>query len=164
MLREVGGPDSLGEIVVACLDLWRDAASEVCSQLSAVGVQARLLSVPSDPELLAAIEEQAHAFVWAWGADTPDPWSGMLGPLLRDFPLYRDDELDSLLARAASIRDQEERLRLCREFERIWIGEQAALVSLAYGDRVMWRRPWLTGMWVNSLVMSRFSEATIVRT
>ena len=49
--------------------------------------------------------------------------------------LYRDEQLERLLARAASLRDQDERLRIYREFERIWIGEQAAVVPIAYGDR-----------------------------
>jgi ABC-type transport system substrate-binding protein len=151
------------EIVLACLDLWRGAAADVAAQFAEVGMRTRVLSADSDPELLAAIEEQADCFIWAWGADFLDPWGGVFDPLLRDFPLYRDDELHELLARAVSIRDQGERLRASREFERRWIGEQAAVVPLAYSDRTLWRRPWLTGMWLNGLVMARFSEAVVDR-
>ena len=66
-------------------------------------------------------------------------------------------------ARAATLRDQDERLRVFREFERLWIGEQAAVVPLVYNDRALWRRPWLTGMWVNAIAKSSFAEAVVRR-
>jgi ABC-type transport system substrate-binding protein/class 3 adenylate cyclase len=164
LLSEAGYADgrALGEIVLVCLDLWEDAASDVAAQLAAVGVRVRLLSTASDPEGLAAIEERAHAYVWGWGADNPDPGGGVLEPILGSLRwLYRDEQLEQLLARAASLRNQDERLRRYREFERIWIGEQAAVVPLAYADRVLWRRPWVTGMWANAVAMSTFAEAVV---
>jgi ABC-type transport system substrate-binding protein len=75
--------------------------------------------------------------------------------------LYRDERLERMLVRAASLRDQDERLRVYREFERIWIGEFAALVPLAYDDRLLYRRPWVTGMWANATGMSTFAEAVV---
>jgi ABC-type transport system substrate-binding protein len=165
LLSEAGYADrrALGEIVLVCLDLWEDAASDVVAQLAAVGVRARLLSAVSDPEGLTAIEH-AHAYVWGWGADYPDPGGGVLDPILHKFPLYRDERLEELLARAASLRDRDERLRTYREFERIWIGEQAAVVPLAYSDHQLWLRPWVTGMWVNAIARSTFADAVVHRT
>ena len=164
LLGEAGYADgrALGEIVLACLDLWEDAASDVAAQLAAVGVRARLVVAASDPDLAAAIEERAHACVWAWIADYPDPGGGVLNPILHAYPsLYRDEQLEELLARAVSLRDQDERLRTYREYERIWIGEQAAVVPLAYADRRVWRRPWVTGLWANAIAMSTFAEAVV---
>jgi ABC-type transport system substrate-binding protein len=166
LLSEAGYPDgrALGEIVLACLDLWEAAAFDVAAQLAAVGVRARLLSVASDPDLEAAIQERAHTYIWAWGADYPDPGGGFLDPILRACPwLYRDGELEGLLARAASLRDQDERLRAYREYERIWIGQQAALVPLAYEDQLLWRRPWVMGMWANAVATSTFAYAAVRR-
>jgi ABC-type transport system substrate-binding protein/class 3 adenylate cyclase len=155
---------ALGEIVLACLDLWEDAASDVAAHLEAVGVRVRLLTAASDPELDAAIVEGAHAHLWAWIADNPDPAGFLLIADLRARPwLYLDEELEELLARAASLRDQDERLRTYREFERIWVGEQAAVVPIAYGDRLLWRRPWVTGMWANAIAMSTFADAVVRR-
>lgn len=77
--------------------------------------------------------------------------------------LYRDQRLEQLLARAIAVRDQDERLRTCREFERIWIGEEAAVVPLTYNDHTLWRRPWVTGMWANAIARSTFAEAIIKR-
>src|SRR5207245_79763 len=111
-----------------------------------------------------SIEERAHGFVWAWRADHVDSGGGFLESILRVAPwLYRDGELEAMLARAASLRDQDERLRTYREFERIWIGEQAAVVPLAYEDQVLWRRPWVTGIWSNGIGMSTFAEAVVRR-
>ncbi len=166
LLGEAGYADgrALGEIVLACLDLWEDAASDVAAQLAVIGVRARLLSLASDVQLAAAIEEHAHAFLWAWIGEYRDAGGGFLDLVLRSEPcLYRDEELEELMARAASLRDQDERLRMYRDFERIWIGEQAAVVPIAYGDRLLWRRPWVTGMWVNALEISTFAHAVVRR-
>jgi ABC-type transport system substrate-binding protein/class 3 adenylate cyclase len=165
LLGEAGYGDerAFGEIVLGCIDLWEDAASVVAAQLAAVGVRVRLLSAASDPALEAAIAESAHAYIWGWIADYPDP-GGFLDPFFFSRPwLYRDEELEELLARAALLRDQDERLRIYREFERIWIGEQAALVPIAYGDNLLWRRPWVTGMWVNPVARSTFADAVVTR-
>jgi peptide/nickel transport system substrate-binding protein len=164
LLSEAGYPDGrdLGEIVLVCLDLWEDAASDVAAQLAAVGVRVRPLSTASDTEGDAAIKEHGHAFIWGWIADYPDPGGGILEPLLRvRTELYRDEQLEQLLARAASLRDRHDRLRTYREFERIWIGEQAGVVPLAYSDRRLWRRPWLTGIWANAITTSTFAEAVV---
>jgi len=139
-------------------------AFDVATQLAAVDVRARLLAAASDSELDAAIEEHAHGYLLGYGADYPDPGGGFLDQVLRVFTgLFRDEELEQLLARAASLRDQDERLRSYREFERIWIGEQAAVVPIAYGDDLLWRRPWVTGMWVNATEISTFAHAVVRR-
>ncbi|MGI8929089.1 MAG: ABC transporter substrate-binding protein [Candidatus Limnocylindrales bacterium] len=151
-------------VVLACLNIWEPAARMVAAQLDHVGVpvQLQVLAHRSDPELDAAIERGVHAFIWAWIADSPDPGGGVLAPMLQSSPaLYRDKTLDDLLASAAALRDQDERLRLYREFERRWIGEQVALVPLAHGDTTLWVRPWVTGMWVNATAKSTFAEAVV---
>ena len=113
---------------------------------------------------MAAIEGPAHMYQWAWDYDFPDPGRGFIEPLLRwGTWLYRDEKLEGLLRHAATLRDQDERLRVFREFERLWIGEQAAVVPLVYNDRALWRRPWLTGMWVNAIAKSSFAEAVVRR-
>ena len=165
LLREAGYPDAreLGEIVLACLDLEQDLAADVADQLTAIGIRARIVAVASDPELEIVTRDHAHAFVMAFGADYPDARLGLLDPLSHLSPLYRDSEIDELLARAGSIRDQDGRLRIYREFERIWIGQQAAVVPLAYGDSVLWQRPWITGLWVNPTQISTFTDAVVTR-
>jgi ABC-type transport system substrate-binding protein/class 3 adenylate cyclase len=165
-LSEAGYDDGrdLGEIVLSSHDLWEDTAADVAAQLGRIGVRTRLLLVASDREGEAAIEEHAHVFLWGWIADYPDPGGGVLDGILSFTPwLYRDEQLEALLDRAASLRDQEERLRLYREFERLWIGEHAAILPLAYTEQLLLRRPWVTGMWANGLAMSTFAQAVVRR-
>jgi ABC-type transport system substrate-binding protein len=151
--------------VLAHLDLWEDAASDVATQLERIGVRARPLSVASDPDVEAAIEHHGHAFIWWWGADYPHPGGGILDPMLRWGPwLYRYERLEQLLARALSLHDQVERLRTYRAFERPRICEQAAVPPPAYEERLLWRRPWVTGMWANGIAMSTFADAVVRRT
>ena len=161
LLREAGAGRL--ELQLACLDLWQETALEIASQLEPVGIRVRVLVAASDSELTDAVEGLAHLFVWAWSADVPDPGGGLLEPILDAGVLYRDGEIDELLARARSLRDRDERLRTYRELERVWIGERAALVPLAYTDRLLWRRPWVTGLWANAVGMSTFQQVVMRR-
>ena len=165
LLTEAGHPEGRGvaEVVLTHWGHWEDGA-RVGAQLAEVGIRVRRLPAHSYAELTAAIKSRAHAYIWAWAYDSPDPGSGFLQPLLTWATwLYRDEQLEGLLRRAASLHDQDERLRAFREFERLWIGEHAAVVPLAYTDRMLWRRPWLTGMWANAIARSSFAEAVVRR-
>jgi ABC-type transport system substrate-binding protein/class 3 adenylate cyclase len=165
LLSEAGYTErrALG-IVLGCLPLWEDAASEVAAQLEAVGVRARLLVAASDRDLQAAIDEKrVHSYIWGYAADYPDPGSGFLEPILRGSPLHLDEQLEQLLAQGSSLRDQDERLRTYREFERLWIGEHAAVVPIAYMDHWLLWRPWVTGLWANALAQSTFADAVVMR-
>jgi ABC-type transport system substrate-binding protein/class 3 adenylate cyclase len=166
LLGDAGHPDgrALGEIVLAHFRIWEKAASDIAGQLAAVGFRVRRLPADSNADLEAAIRERANAYIWSTGYEFPDPGGGFLEPLLRWGPwLYRDQKLEQLLARAAALPDRDERLRTCREFERIWIGEQAAVVPISYSDRLLYRRPWVTGLWANALATSTFAEAVVRR-
>jgi ABC-type transport system substrate-binding protein len=150
--------------VLSHFGIWEEAAVEIADQLRAVGVRVRRLPAYSNAALETAIRKHAHAYIYAWVPDFPDPGSGFLEPLLRWGPwLYRDERLERLLTGAASLRDRDERLRTYREFELIWIGEQAAVVPLGYADRPLWRRPWVTGLWANAIARSSFAEAVVRR-
>jgi ABC-type transport system substrate-binding protein len=149
-------------VVLAHFAIEEETASVVAEQLTAVGVPVRRLPTDSNVALRAAIEDRAHAYIWATGYAYPEPGGGLLEPLLQwGRWLYRDEALERLLERASGGQDRDERLSASREFERIWIGEQAAVVPLAYGDRLLWRRPWLTGMWANAMARSTFAEAVV---
>jgi ABC-type transport system substrate-binding protein/class 3 adenylate cyclase len=90
-------------------------------------------------------EEQFPMWSGGWEADFPDP-EGMLGRLLDSTRrVYRDDEITDLLERGASSRDQDERLRLYREVDRLLVAERTALAPLTYGRAAILRRPWVEG-------------------
>jgi ABC-type transport system substrate-binding protein/class 3 adenylate cyclase len=165
LLSAAGHPDGrgLGELELAHFGGQEQEAFLLAAQLAAVGVRVRPLAAHSFAELEAAIMERAHSWIWSWSYEFPDPAGGFLAPFLSVLPVYRDERLERLLARATAVRDQNERLRICREFERIWIGEQAAVVPLAYNDRKLWRRPWVTGLWLNAIAIPTFAEAVVDR-
>jgi peptide/nickel transport system substrate-binding protein len=167
LLREAGltDPLSIGEVVLASLELWEDTTAMVASSLREIGISVRVLALAGDPDLAEAVSGGvAHAFVWAFGGSFPDAGRSILEPILVEFPsLYRDEELESLLHRAVALRDHDERLRHYREYEQRWIGEQAALVPLGYGDTALWLRPWVTGMWAAGSETSTFADAVVKR-
>ena len=66
-------------------------------------------------------------------------------------PLYRDDETNEILARARVSRDRDERLKLYRQFERIWIGERAAIAPISYSRQLVLRRPNVHGLRLNPM-------------
>ncbi len=163
LLAEANLSNGTGEVVLSCLDLWADRTEQVAEMLSAVGIPTRILAVATDPEMDVAMMSRSQAYLWAWGVDYPEAGRGILEPVAKFGPLYRDDELDRLLERASSLQDQDERLRLYREFERRWIGEHVAMVPIAYGGSVLAHRPWIDGLWVSPIQISTFAEAIVNR-
>ena len=166
LLVEAGHADGRGldEIVLAHFGIWDEAGVEIAAQLAEVGFRVRREPSYSSHDLDAAARGSAHAYIWSWDYDVPDPGRGFLEPLLGWAAwLYRDEQLEQLLARAASLPEADARLAAYREFERIWIGEQAAVVPLVYNDHILWRRPWVTGMWTNAIARSTFADAVVHR-
>jgi ABC-type transport system substrate-binding protein/class 3 adenylate cyclase len=163
LLAEAGYPEGRGldELVIVHEEVF-DFGKGVGQQLAAVGVRSRAEEVPF-PDIETAIEERAHIWAWGWTADYPDP-RAMLEPFQTQMPwLYWDEQLGALLAEAASLRDQDARLRCYREFERLWIGEHAALVPVSYPRQASWLRPWIEGTWVNAMATSTLAEAVVRR-
>jgi ABC-type transport system substrate-binding protein/class 3 adenylate cyclase len=157
---ERAGRDEPEEIMLAHFAIQSVTASVIAEQLTAVGLRVRLMPTRSNVELAAAID-RANAYIWAAGYVYPDP-GGLLEPLLEwNSSLYRDAALERLLERATGSHDRDERLRASREFERLWIGEHAAVVPLTYDDCRLWRRPWVTGLWANGVARSTFAEAVV---
>jgi hypothetical protein len=37
------------------------------------------------------------------------------------------------------------------------------VVPLSYNDRLLWRRPWVTGLWANGIAKASFAEAIVRR-
>ncbi len=162
LLSDAGHPEGRGldEIRFPYLSIWERAVSEIAVQLEAVGFRVRRLPRHSRAALDAALES-SHASLGIGYYTFPDPVGGFLQPLFSGQAHYRDERLAVLLARAGTLRDEDERLRICREFERIWIGEHAAVVPLVYRDALLWRRPWVTGLWANAITRSTFAQAVV---
>ena len=163
LLSEAGYADgrALGEIVLACLDLWEDAASDVGRAARGGRRSSSTAAPPPIPRWTAAIEEHAHAYIWAWIADYPDPGGGFLEPILtlpgstatsssRSCWLERPRSATrtSACARTASSSGSGSASK------RPWCRSRTPTAEL-------WRRPWVTGMWANAIAISTFAEAVV---
>jgi ABC-type oligopeptide transport system substrate-binding subunit len=93
---------------------------------------------------------------------TPDPDGFFLG-LLRIEPFWRDEETDALLAAAQASRHRDERMRLFREFERVWIGQRVALVPLSYERQLVLRRPSVHGLHIGPMRIAHLEQVVVDR-
>ena len=109
------------------------------------------------------VSPDVHVWLATWHADYPDPDGFYLGFLELDLPLYRDDETDAVLALARASRDRDERLRLYREFERLWIGQRVALVPLSYARQLLLRRPHVQSLRLNPMRVFHLEQVVVHR-
>jgi ABC-type transport system substrate-binding protein len=165
LLAEAGHPGGRGLpalTVYALLEtLHPDHAAEVARQWGEIGAQVSVEAV-SMRHLREAVDGgSADVWLWGWNADFPDP-HGVLDGFAR-MPLYRDDEILELIERARSLPDQDERMRLFREIERLWIGERAAIIPIGYNREAVVRRPWVEGLWATALSKGSLDEVVVRR-
>jgi ABC-type transport system substrate-binding protein/class 3 adenylate cyclase len=109
----------------------------------AVGARVRVEGVEM-PGMRQALT-RCHLWCWGWVADFPDP-DAMLRVFLADSPILDDPEISALLERAASLRNQDERLQAYREIDRLLVAERVALVPLHYDRMLLASRPWIAGL------------------
>jgi ABC-type transport system substrate-binding protein/class 3 adenylate cyclase len=164
LLSDAGYPDGRGlrELTIAGVEAWIQAEL-LAEQLGEIGVRVRTVQAHV-LEYYELVSADVDAFMWGWNTDLPDP-SGMISPFLEYTRaiVYRDAEIEDLLGRARSLRDQDERLALYREAERLWIREHVAVVPLLYQRRTALLRPWVEGYWQNALVTSTFADVVLTR-
>jgi ABC-type transport system substrate-binding protein len=143
------------ELVVVA-EQWAPTTA-LSEQFGAIGVRTRI----EEPEGRRGVRAGAHAWFAGWHSDYPDPDGFYLGFLGLGLPLYCDDETDALLMRARASRDRDERLRLYREFERIWLGQRAALVPLSYTRQLLLRRPYVQGLRLNPMRVFHLEQVVV---
>jgi ABC-type transport system substrate-binding protein/class 3 adenylate cyclase len=159
LLAEAGYPggEGLPEIVVASLPSAPSAA--LSRQFAEVGVRMRV----DTSDRWHRIAGDVHMWLATWHADYPDPDGFYLGFLQLDLPLYRDEETDAVLARARASRDRDDRLRLYREFEKLWIGRRAALVPLSYSRQLVLRRTHVDCLRLNPMRVFHLEQVVVER-
>ena len=125
-----------------------ELCSRIAKQWGQLGARVKIVSAPIQSFERAL--ESAHAWYQGWAADFPDP-EGFFPPLLATYPVFRDAEITSLLDQARTRGDQEERIQLFREVDRLLVADRCALLPTAYGARVLLRRPWVHDLHATSL-------------
>jgi oligopeptide transport system substrate-binding protein len=160
LLDEAGFPGGKGlpelEMVVPH---WLQPLEAIAELWTPIGARVNVVTRKShvDWDVLG----DAHMWWTGWTADYPDPDGFFRGLLtLGRWPFHRDEDVLELLERARSLRDQGERLRLYHEVDQRWVGEQAAILPIAYPRSILLRRPWIEGLWASPL--SRAHLDTVV--
>ena len=149
LLAEAGYPDKarLPDLELAVASYLRDRRLEefvagLVSQWAVLGATVRARIVPVDAMQRTLAE--TNLWLWAWDADFPDP-AGMFAPFLATMPVFRDEQMMQALDRAGSAHDQDERIRLYREVDRLLVAERCSLIPIEYGQTLLLRRPWVQG-------------------
>jgi ABC-type transport system substrate-binding protein/class 3 adenylate cyclase len=167
LLAEAGYPEGRGlpELTVlmgGTLMAATSAAEQLTEHWAALGARVRVNAV--DMHLWASHMTDEQMWVSGWTADYPDP-DGFFKGLFQatDWPFYRDAQIDELLTQARSLRDQNERMRLYHEVDRLWVSEHAAVLPLFYGRTMLVRRPWVEGLWANPLTKVQLDQVVVNR-
>jgi ABC-type transport system substrate-binding protein len=103
----------------------------------------------------------AQLWVSHWKADYPDPDGFFRGLLTSDLPFYKDEDIEELLERGRSLGNQDERMRIYHELDRLWVAEHAAILPLSYGRSIAVRRPWIEGYWANPLSKASIDQVVV---
>jgi oligopeptide transport system substrate-binding protein len=148
LLADAGYPEGRGLPELTLMLHRTPSGEELCRQLGEVGIRvvAAVNPGPVGPHHVT----DSHLFVGRWTADYPDPEGLFQGFFSEGWPLYRDEQVEDLLARARLSQVQSERMRLLHELDRLWVGEHAALVPLLYARGNLLRRPWVEGAYANA--------------
>ncbi len=142
---------------------WADFAEALAAQWGELGARVRIRR--SHEHLWAADLDDDELWLSGWTADYPDPdgfFRGLFSQSMASaWPFYVDDDIRELLSRARSLQDQDERMRLYHEVDRLWVAEHAAILPLFYGRSMIVRRPWVEGLWATPLTRLQFDNVVV---
>ena len=86
--------------------------------------------------------ERPDMYFMGWNADYPDPYNFLTEASILRNTGWRDDVYDMLLEKSRRVQDQDERLNLLQEADRILM-EEAPIMPLYYGRSHLLVKPWV---------------------
>ena len=148
LLAEAGYPDGRGlpELLFAIDEGVNEIptfARPFVEAWEALGARVRL-EVIELPRMSEVTRSRAHLWSWGWLADFPDP-DGYLRSFLAEMPVYRDRAIQERLDRVVTVHDQDERLRIHREIDRLLVAELVSVVPTHYDVSLLVNRRWIHG-------------------
>jgi len=92
--------------------------------------------------------DPAHLTIMGWGADYPDP-DNMLRITFHskeglNAPRWCDPRFDTLVENAKRVTDQDQRMQLYSQADKILVAEQAVIMPIGYSRGWMLVKPWVT--------------------
>ncbi len=151
-----GYANQFPEYVAAALLDWREN----------LGVEVSVRQLEPDAFLYRLRDERDGLYSLGWIADYPDPHN-FLGVLFRTGEAnnvggYSNPELDELLDRAAAERDEEARLEMYQQAERMVI-DDAPCLPLMYGANHVLVKPYVSGYRPGPLGIPDLSAVSVDR-
>lgn len=131
-----------------------------------LGVEAAVRQLEPEVFLYYLEEERDEAFAMGWIADYPSPHN-FLGTLFSagesyNISGYSNPAVEDLLARAAAESDEEARLSLYREAERLIVAD-APCLPLMYGSNQVLVKPYVSGFAPNALGVPDLTQVRVDR-
>jgi oligopeptide transport system substrate-binding protein len=102
-----------------------------------------------------------HVFALGWYPDHPDPDNFMRSSDIRRLTGWRDEAYDRLVEQAHRLTDQEERMKLYREADRILM-QSAAIVPLAYNRQHLLVKLWVRSSYAVSAMGAQFWQHVVI--
>jgi ABC-type transport system substrate-binding protein len=159
LLDDAGYPEGRGLPPLQLVAQRLDGVEDLVEQWTALGAHVTIRW--KDKHLWTEGLGDAQLWVDGWKADYPDPDGFFRGLLTSDLPFYVDDDIEELLARGRSLRNQNDRMRLYHELDRLWVTEHAAILPLSYDRSIAVRRPWIDGYWANPLSKASIDQVVV---
>ncbi len=165
-----GSAEALPPIVVTVSGYANNVTGYVAAAMldwqEHLGVDISVRQLEPDIFLYELPGEKDGIFAMGWIADYPDPYN-FLGTLLSsgkpmNISGYSNPEFDELLDSAAAEDDEEERLRLYNQAERMVV-EDAPCLPLLYGANHVLVRPYVTGYEPGPLGIADLTEVQVDR-
>lgn len=158
-LAEAGYPGGRGFPAVELM-ATEDPASHAASEyLQAqwkenLGINAAWEATEFDAYVRRIEKDPPQIFMWGWVADYPDPDNFLRECDIPHKTRWRNEEYDRLVEEARRIMNQEQRMELYRQADRILI-EEAAIMPLAYYRLHHLLKPWVRrypGPWKDVII------------
>ncbi len=160
LLAEAGYPGGRG---LPKIEIWSSVTNAAIQhehelirrELAAVGIQADFKYLTDWPAFSKALSEgRLPVFLYAWYADVPDP-DNFLTKLFhsrspRNYPGYRNRDVDMLLEAASASPDPQRRVELFRRAEQVVVDDAVILPVWHYTYERLFQ-PWVRSVEVNGL-------------
>jgi ABC-type oligopeptide transport system substrate-binding subunit len=101
-------------------------------------------------------------WIWGWSADYPDPDNFLRVGFPWELTGWRDDGYNRLVEKARRALDQEERMRLYREADRILV-QEAPIMPFAYMRRQTLVKPWVGKFSTSAIQWSLWKDVILER-
>jgi ABC-type oligopeptide transport system substrate-binding subunit len=158
LLAEAGYPGGRGFPTIGALAPHRPSALPIVAYLKAqwlenLGIEVTWKQMEWGRFLDRLSAETPDVWYMAWLADYPDPDSFLRCSTWRGYTNWQDEIYDGLVEGARQVTNQEERMRMYRQADRILV-EEAPVLPCQYGRIILLVKPWLsrfptsaTGWW-----------------